>query len=82
MTLDTSERPILTRKVAISEVTTITCSFEEDVRLYANAGCSGIGVWGFKMEQIGPERARDLLKRHDLKVANCIPELNSILPNF
>jgi len=67
-------------KYAISEVTTMSCSFEEDAKLYADAGCQGIGVWGFKMEAIGPERALDLMRRHDLRAANCIPELNSIMP--
>lgn len=68
------------RRFAISEVTTITQGFEEDVALYADLGCDGIGVWGFKMEAVGPDRARDLLARHGLVAANCIPEGNSILP--
>lgn len=68
------------RPYAISEVTTMDCSFEEDVELYASVGCKGIGVWGFKMEQIGPDRAFALMQRHGLRAANCIPELNSILP--
>ena len=67
-------------RYSISEVTTFDCSFEQDVELYANAGCSGIGVWGFKMEQIGWRRAKDLLLRHGLRAANCIPEVNSIMP--
>ena len=67
-------------RYSVSEVTTIDCSFEEDVELYAGAGCSGIGVWGFKMEQIGWERAKDLLLRFGLRAANCIPEVNSIMP--
>ena len=65
---------------SISEVTTMTCSFEEDVQLYSAIGCRGIGIWGFKMEQIGPDRARELLRQHDLRAANCIPQLNSIMP--
>lgn len=68
------------RRYSVSEVTTMTCSFEEDVKLYAAAGCEGIGVWGFKMEQVGWQKARDLMARHGLKAANCIPETNSILP--
>ena len=44
-------------KYAISEVTTIDNTFEEDVKLYSKYGAQGIGVWGFKMEEIGPERA-------------------------
>jgi sugar phosphate isomerase/epimerase len=67
-------------RYSISEVTTFDCTFEEDVELYAAAGCAGIGVWGFKMERVGPDRANELLKRHGLRAANCIPELNSIMP--
>jgi sugar phosphate isomerase/epimerase len=67
-------------KYAISEVTTINNTFEEDVQLYARYGAQGIGVWGFKMEEIGPERAGKLMAEHNLGAANCIPNLNSILP--
>lgn len=67
-------------RYAVSEVTTMSCTFEEDVQLYANAGCSGIGVWGFKMERVGPERAAEMMARYRLRAANCIPELNSIMP--
>lgn len=68
------------RKFAISEVTTMSCTFEEDVELYAAAGCQGIGVWGFKMEEVGWQKANDLLRRSGLQAANCIPVGNSILP--
>ncbi len=67
-------------RYSVSEVTTMNCSFEEDVELYSKGGCQGIGVWGFKMDKIGPIRAKELLKRHNLSAANCIPELNSIMP--
>lgn len=68
------------RKISVSEITTIGSTFEEDVETYARAGCQGIGVWGYKMEQVGWQRARDLMDRSGLKAANCIPETNSILP--
>ncbi|MBL8581439.1 MAG: sugar phosphate isomerase/epimerase [Rhizobiaceae bacterium] len=68
------------RKFAVSEVTTMPCSFEEDVKLYSAAGCGGIGVWGFKMEEVGWQKARELMQRYDLEAANCIPVGNSILP--
>lgn len=67
-------------KYAVSEVTTIYNTFEEDVELYARHGIPGIGVWGFKVESVGMDRARELLKKHNLGVANCIPNLNSIMP--
>jgi len=68
------------RKLSISEVTTISNSFEEDVKLYSDAGCQGIGVWGFKMEQVGWQAAQEAMKRAGLSAANCVPEINSILP--
>lgn len=70
----------MTWKYAISEVTTIQNSFEQDVELYARHGVPGIGVWGFKMEEVGWQRAKELLEKHNLSVANCIPALNSIMP--
>lgn len=67
-------------KYSISEVTTFHCSFEEDVKLYAQIGAHGIGVWGFKMEPYGNMRAKELLERYNLRATNCIPDVNSILP--
>jgi sugar phosphate isomerase/epimerase len=67
-------------KYAVSEVTTIYNTFEEDVELYARHGVPGIGVWGFKVESVGMDRAIELLRKHNLGVANCIPNLNSIMP--
>ncbi len=67
-------------KYSISEVTTIQNSFEEDAELYASVGATGMGVWGFKMEELGPSRASEILDQHGLVAANCIPDLNSILP--
>jgi sugar phosphate isomerase/epimerase len=77
---DTTDGSRATWRYSVSEVTTMHSSFEEDVALYAAAGCAGIGVWGFKMETVGPDRAKDLLGRHGLRAANCIPDGNSILP--
>jgi sugar phosphate isomerase/epimerase len=67
-------------KYAISEVTTINNTFEEDAALYASVGAGAMGVWGFKMEALGPARAVEVLDRHGLAVANSIPDLNSIMP--
>jgi sugar phosphate isomerase/epimerase len=67
-------------KFSISEVTTYHCSFEEDVKLYAGIGAQGIGVWGFKMEALGNQKAKQLLDQYNLRATNCIPDGNSILP--
>ena len=67
-------------KYAISEVTTIDNTFEQDVELYSRMSVPGIGVWGFKMEAVGPLRAKEMLQQHNLSAANCIPNINSIMP--
>ena len=54
----------------MNEATTQKWSFEEDVRAYAAAGYQGIGAWRNKIEACGLDRAVQLLREHDLGVAN------------
>src|SRR6516164_9138804 len=42
-----TSRPL---KACISEATTMSCSFAEDVAAYADAGCPGMEVWLTKLE--------------------------------
>lgn len=70
---------------SISEITTVGASFQEDVAAYAAAGLDAIGIWEMKLGApgAGPDAdssARDLLARHGLGVACCIPLVPSILP--
>ena len=75
---------------SISEITTVGASFAEDVAAYAAAGLEAIGIWELKLpaSDAGAEpgapsadaAARDLLARHGLAVACCIPLVPSILP--
>jgi sugar phosphate isomerase/epimerase len=57
-------------RLAISELTTFSWSFEEDVLQYAAAGVSAIGVWRDKLTDFGVEKGRELLQEHDLAVSS------------
>jgi len=66
-------------KLALSEISTVGASFEEDVRAYAAAGFDAIGIWEFKLP--GDDGAnRELLRDAGLAVASCVPAVPSILP--
>jgi len=66
-------------KLALSEISTVGASFEEDVAAYAGAGFDGIGIWEFKLP--ADDRANlALLRAAKLEVANCIPAVPSLLP--
>lgn len=57
-------------RLAISEMTTYSWSFEEDVHRYAKAGITGIGVWRQKLSDYGDEKGAELLREHGLKVSS------------
>jgi sugar phosphate isomerase/epimerase len=57
-------------ELSISQTTTFRWSFEEDVRRYAAAGMTAIGVWRHKLSDCGAARAFDLLRRSGLKVSH------------
>ena len=58
------------RSLAMNEFTTMEWSFEADVRAYAEAGYQGIGVVRDKVQAYGVDQAVQLLKAHNLKVAD------------
>lgn len=66
-------------KFALSEISTVNASFEEDVRAYAAAGFDGIGIWEMKLP---PDDDANIARLRDagLGVANCVPAIPSILP--
>jgi sugar phosphate isomerase/epimerase len=66
-------------KLALSEISTVTASFAEDVTAYAAAGFDGIGIWEMKLPaDDGANTA--VLEDAGLEVANCIPSVPSVLP--
>jgi sugar phosphate isomerase/epimerase len=66
-------------KLALSEISTVSASFEEDARAYAAAGFDGIGIWEFKLTA-DDDANRALLLEAGLAVANCVPTVPSLLP--
>jgi len=66
-------------KLALSEISTVNASFQEDVTAYAAAGFGGIGIWEMKLP---PDDAANIarLRENGLGVANCVPAIPSILP--
>jgi sugar phosphate isomerase/epimerase len=57
-------------RLAISELTTLRWSFEEDVAQYRLAGVIGIGVWRHKLADLGDERGAALLVSSGLTVSS------------
>ena len=66
-------------KLALSQISTVGASFEEDVDAYAAAGFDAIGLWEMKLPEDDAAN-RALLARHGLAVANCVPTIPSFLP--
>jgi sugar phosphate isomerase/epimerase len=57
-------------RLAISELTTLRWSFEEDVAEYAAAGATAIGVWRQKLADVGLARGAELLAEAGLAVSS------------
>ena len=56
--------------LAISQLSTLRWTFDEDVHAYANRGFKGIGIYRPKLEDFGLERAIDLLAEASLGVTS------------
>jgi sugar phosphate isomerase/epimerase len=63
-------------KLSISQITTVTQSFGDDLDAYAAAGADGIGIWEMKLEEDSLER----FYASDLTAATAVPAVPSILP--
>jgi sugar phosphate isomerase/epimerase len=63
-------------KRSISQITTVTQSFADDLDTYREAGADGIGIWEMKLEADSLERFR----ASGLDAAAAIPAVPSILP--
>lgn len=59
-------------RLSMNELTTYRWSFEEDVRNYAAAGFSAIGVWREKLSDYGEERGAELLYESGLEVSSLL----------
>jgi sugar phosphate isomerase/epimerase len=65
--------------LSLSEISTVTASFHDDLGAYAAAGFDGIGVWEMKLGQDDDDLAA--LRASGLRVTNCVPAVPSVLPN-
>jgi sugar phosphate isomerase/epimerase len=63
-------------RVSISQITTVTQSFADDLDAYRAAGADGIGIWEMKLEDDSLERFRE----SGLAAATAVPAVPSILP--
>lgn len=63
-------------RLSISEITTVTQSFADDLDAYRASGADGIGIWEMKLADDSLERFR----ASGLESANAVPEVPSILP--
>ncbi len=66
-------------RLALSQISTVMASLEEDVAAYAAAGFDAIGLWEMKLPSDDAAN-RALLAASGLAVANCIPLIPSFLP--
>ena len=65
---------------SISQITTLTSSFADDVAAYARAGADGIGIWELKIPEGGDAQALEQVAESGLGCASAVPEIPSILP--
>jgi sugar phosphate isomerase/epimerase len=70
------DRAIAVPRFSISQVSTLTASFAEDLRAYAAAGVEGIGIWEMKLEDDSLERFR----ASGLGAATAVPAVPSVHP--
>jgi sugar phosphate isomerase/epimerase len=63
-------------RLSISQITTVTQSFADDLDVYRSAGADGIGIWEMKLQDESLERFR----ASGLEAAAAIPAVPSILP--
>jgi len=68
-------------RLSISECTTYTASFDEDLAAYRAAGVEGIGLWEYKLLRGQDDRLREALRKSSLRATLCVPEVPSIVPD-
>ena len=65
--------------LSLSEISTVTATFAEDLRAYRAAGFDGIGIWESKLGDDEADLAA--FRASGLRASNCVPLVPSILPN-
>jgi sugar phosphate isomerase/epimerase len=75
-----SRQPNREPKLSISQVSTLTAGFGEDLRAYADGGLDAIGIWELKLGEGPDDDALEAFERSGLGAASAVPEVPSILP--
>ena len=65
---------------SISQITTLPSSFEDDLRVYREAGAEGIGIWEIKLEEGREDALLAALRASGLESTNAVPAVPSIAP--
>ena len=65
---------------SISQVTTLTAGFLDDLRVYREEGVDGIGVWELKLGGGPDDEAIEAFRASGLRSATAVPTVPSILP--
>ena len=66
----------MSSRVSVSQITTVSASFADDLDAYRAAGANGIGIWEFKLADDSLER----FQQSGLAAATAVPAVPSILP--
>ena len=67
-------------RFAISQITTLPASFEDDLHAYRNAGAEGIGVWEIKLRDDEEDSLLAALAESGLASTTAVPAVPSIAP--
>jgi sugar phosphate isomerase/epimerase len=70
----------VTPRFAISQITTLPASFEDDLRAYCEAGAEGIGIWEIKLEDGREQKQLTALRESGLESTSAVPAVPSIAP--
>jgi sugar phosphate isomerase/epimerase len=65
---------------SVSQVSTLTASFGDDVRTYAAAGLDAIGIWEMKLPDGEDAESLETFESSGLDAATAVPAVPSILP--
>ena len=69
----------MTPRFSISAISTLPASFEDDLRVYRDAGAEGIGIWEIKLPD-DAEAALEAFQASGLVATNAVPAVPSIGP--